>query len=69
MTLKDDNDDNNKKVSFLDLPNDMINIITSFLLLIEIIYLENTCHLFLNICQRNTYQIMKLETIIYIINI
>ena len=42
-----------------DLPNDMIDVITSFSCLIDIIHLEKTCKLFHGICKRNTHEIIS----------
>ena len=42
-----------------ELPTDMIDIITSFSLLMDIINLEKTCKLFENTCKRNTHEIIQ----------
>ena len=49
--------DMNDPITLNDLPNDMIDTMTSFLNLIDIINMENTCKLFQQICKRNTYQL------------
>ena len=45
----------------MDLPNDMIDIITSFSLLMDIINLEKTCQLFNDICKKNTHQLLETD--------
>ena len=41
-----------------DLPNDMIDTITSFLLLIDIIHLQIVCKLFHGVCKTNTHELI-----------
>ena len=44
--------------SITELPNDMIDVITSNLHVIDIIHLEKTCKLFENICKRNSNELI-----------
>ena len=55
--LKDEKDET---IEISELPDDMIHIITSFLLLVEIVQFQNSCHLFTDICKINTYETLSL---------
>ena len=56
---KDIKDDNKEKpFELIDLPTDMIDVITSLLLLTEIIQIQKSCKIFHQICKLNTNEII-----------